>query len=277
MKLPLYQIDAFAGDVFRGNPAAIVPLDKWLPTPLMQQISAENNLSETAFFVLSDDHAEQDPIELRWFTPKAEVDLCGHATLASGHILFTTLRPAWRHVSFSTRSGILGVDRLDDGRLAMDFPALTSKPFESPADLISGLAQVLGPLPVELRSGTYLIAVYESADHIDSLRYNADLEDLIARAGAWGLCATAPGANDTRFDFVSRFFAPAKGVPEDPVTGSAHCLLAPYWAERLGKNQLTAYQASQRGGIVGCTVKRDRVTLEGACTLYMAGTIMVAD
>ena len=159
----------------------------------------------------------------------------------------------------------------------MDFPALMSKPFESAADLIPDFAHILGPVPLELRSGTYLIALYDSADHIESLRYNNELEDLLERADAWGLCVTAPGAANTSFDFVSRFFAPAKGIPEDPVTGSAHCLLAPYWADRLGKNRLTAYQASERGGIVECVVNGDRVTLEGACALYMAGTINVPD
>jgi len=260
MRLPLYQVDAFAGDLFGGNPAAVCPLERWLPQATMQAIAAENNLSETAFFV-----REGDGYALRWFTPTVEVDLCGHATLAAGLIVMRFLEPKLNIVSFRTlKAGTLSVMRKAD-MLAMDFPARPAAPTEAPA----GLLKALGGTPREiLRARDYLV-VYDTAADIAALK--PDFATLAGVKDCWAAIVTAPGEDGV--DFVSRFFAPAQGVPEDPATGSSHCTLTPYWAERLGKTTLEARQLSRRGGSLRCTLNGARVTIAGSAVLYLEGQI----
>jgi PhzF family phenazine biosynthesis protein len=259
MRVPLYQIDAFTDGPFTGNPAAVCPLETWLPDDVMQAIAAENNLSETAFFV-----PEADGYRLRWFTPTTEVDLCGHATLASAFVVFRWLMPQRNEVTFQTQqAGRLTVAR-DGDLLALDFPARPPSPCPMPA----GLAAALGRPPAVLLAARDYLAVYESADEIRAL--TPDFA-AIARLDRFAIIATAPGANG--IDFVSRFFAPARGVDEDPVTGSAHCTLIPYWADRLGKTRLEARQLSRRGGALSCALHGDRVTIAGRAVLYLEGRI----
>jgi PhzF family phenazine biosynthesis protein len=259
MRLPMYQVDAFTDSLFGGNPAAVCPLDAWLPDAVMQAIAAENNLSETAFFV-----REGGDYALRWFTPSVEVDLCGHATLAAGHVVFSFLEPARAAVSFRTvKAGTLTVSR-DGDLLVMDFPARPATPCEPPA----GLLAALGGSPREvLRARDHLI-VYETAAEIAALK--PDLAAL-AKVDCWAAIVTAPGDNGV--DFASRFFAPAQGIPEDPVTGSAHCTLVPYWAKRLGKTEFEARQLSRRGGALRCALNGDRVSIGGKAVVYLEGQI----
>ena len=261
MRLPIYQVDAFTDKLFGGNPAAICPLDTWLPDATMQAIAAENNLSETAFFV-----RDGGDYALRWFTPAVEVDLCGHATLASGHVVMSLLEPQRQSVSFRTaKAGTLVVARRAD-MLVMDFPARPAVPAEAPPSLLAAL----GGKPREvLRARDHLI-VYDSEAEIAELK--PDLAAL-AKIDCWAAIVTAPGENG--IDFVSRFFAPAQGVPEDPVTGSSHTTLTPYWAKRLGKTELEARQLSRRGGALRCTLNGDRVSIAGRAVLYLAGEISV--
>jgi PhzF family phenazine biosynthesis protein len=262
MRIPIYQVDAFTDRRFAGNPAAVCPLEAWLPDATLQAIAAENNLSETAFFVPAD-----GGYELRWFTPRTEVDLCGHATLATGHVIFRFLEPELRQVTFRTRrAGVLAVSRQGDG-LAMDFPARPAERVATPA----GLAAALGAEPAEVLalSRDYL-AVFDGAEQVEALR--PDFAAL-SRLDRFAVIVTAPG--DGGADFVSRFFAPALGIDEDPVTGSAHCTLAPYWAGRLGKRRLRARQVSARGGDLDCELKGDRVVLAGQAALYLEGWITV--
>jgi PhzF family phenazine biosynthesis protein len=260
MKLPLYQVDAFAGRLFQGNPAAVCPLERWLEPSLMQAIAAENNLSETAFFVRTG-----EVYELRWFTPKVEVDLCGHATLGSAFVILHYLDPNASEVRFETRSGELRVCRAGDGMLALDFPA---RPPVRCAD-VPALAEALGRQPRELWESRDYMALYDSEDEIRAL--SPDMASL-ARIGHFAVIVTAPGRDA---DFVSRFFAPASGVSEDPVTGSAHTTLTPYWAERLGKTKLRALQVSERGGELLCEQRGGRVTIAGHVAPYLEGTITV--
>ena len=262
MRIPLYQIDAFATEEpFTGNPAAVCPLEAWLPDPVMQQIAAENNLSETAFFV-----PEGEGYRLRWFTPTTEVDLCGHATLASAFVVFSWLTPERREVTFTTQqAGPLTVTR-DGDLLALDFPARPPAPCPTP----EGLATALGRPPNTVLAARDYLAVYETADDIRAL---TPVFAAIARLDRFAVIVTAPGSEG--IDFVSRFFAPARGVDEDPVTGSAHCTLIPYWAERLGKNRLEARQLSRRGGALSCATRSDRVTIAGRALLYLEGTITI--
>lgn len=257
--IPIYQIDAFADHVFAGNPAAICPLGEWLPDATMQAIAAENNLSETAFFVV-----EGDGYGLRWFTPTVEVDLCGHATLASAFLIFERLDPAARSIRFLTRSGALEVGR-DGDLLVMDFPALPPEPVDAPDALTAGL----GLAPVETLRATNYLVVFDAEADVAGLA-----PDMVALAALYpyGVIATAPGE---RVDFVSRYFAPAHGVPEDPVTGSAHCTLTPYWSHRLGKRALHARQISRRGGDVFCEDRGDRVAIGGRAVLYLEGSVSV--
>lgn len=257
MELFQYQVDAFADRLFAGNPAAVVPLEAWLPDALMQAIAAENNLSETAFLV-----PEGGGWGLRWFTPLAEVDLCGHATLASAHVLYRHRGVDLPELAFATRSGTLRVRRDGDGYL-MDFPARRPRPVAVPP----GLAAAVGATPNEVLMDGDLLAVFEDEATVRALA--PDTAALLALPGR-GLVVTAPGQ---RHDFVSRFFVPRVGVPEDPVTGSAHCLLAPYWAARLGRDALRAFQCSRRGGEVGCTVRGDRVLLSGTARTFMTATL----
>ena len=259
MKIPLFQVDAFTGRIFGGNPAAVCPLEAWLDDAKMQAIAAENNLSETAFFVEAGDH-----YELRWFTPVHEVDLCGHATLATAHVLFALLEEPGDTVAFETRSGRLTVSR-DGDALVMDFPALAPEPWAAS----DALACALGAAPAEVLGNVNCVAVYPSEADVRGLA--PDLR-LVAALPYEGVIATAPGE---AVDFVSRYFAPKFGIPEDPVTGSAHCELAPYWAKRLGRERLTAHQVSARGGELDCEVKGDRVLLTGRAVTYLEGIIDV--
>jgi PhzF family phenazine biosynthesis protein len=259
MELALYQVDAFAEKPFQGNPAAVCPLDRWLPDPLMQAIAEENNLSETAFFVPTD-----AGFHIRWFTPKAEVDLCGHATLASAFILFNVLGFDTAAIRFESRSGPLTVSRAEDN-LVMDFPAQPPVPCEAPEPLIHAFS--VQPTRC-LVSEDYLV-VFETEDEVVSLK--PDMTQL-QRLDRRGVIVTAPSA---RYDFVSRFFAPNYGIPEDPVTGSAFTQLAPYWAEQLGKTELKARQVSARGGNVQCKLVGDRVAITGKAVLYLKGTLVV--
>ncbi len=257
MKLRQFQVDAFASRRFEGNPAAVCPLKEWLSDDLMQSIAAENNLSETAFFVPA-----QSGFHLRWFTPLAEVDFCGHATLASGHVLFDALDYEKQSVVFETRSGEMSVER--SGKLyVMNFPAQPPRPCSPPKTLI----EALGAKPTEVLAADDYLAVFESQAVVQSLAPDfARLGDLDLR----GVIATAPGDDH---DFVSRFFGPKLGIDEDPVTGSAHCELTPYWSKRLSKKQLRARQISRRGGDVLCEIAGDRVRLKGSAVTFMVGEI----
>ncbi len=259
MKIRQYQVDAFATRIFEGNPAAVCPLDAWLDDSLLQAIAAENNLSETAFFVKS-----ESGFQLRWFTPVAEVDLCGHATLASAHVLFAILGHAENSIDFETRSGMLTVKR-QGNLLVMDFPSTPPRPCTAPATLLSGL----GIQPSEILAAEDYLAVYDSEEAI--LAIQPDITKL-ATLDLRGVIVTAPGRN---IDFVSRFFAPKFGIPEDPVTGSAHCSLTPYWSDRLGKRVLNARQVSRRGGDIQCELKGNRVALSGHAVTFMEADIFV--
>lgn len=259
MDIAIYQVDAFASAVFAGNPAAVCPLDEWLPDATLQAIAAENNLSETAFLVKRG--ADYD---LRWFTPAHEVDLCGHATLGSAHVIATHLAPGADAMRFHTRSGLLTVTRKGD-TFTLDFPALPAKRGPDDADVVAAL----GAAPVEIWQGMDLMAVFAREAEVRALA--PDLA-RVARLKTRGVIATAPGE---ACDFVSRFFAPQSGIPEDPVTGSAHCLLTPYWAKRLGKARLDARQISRRGGELAVELKGERVLISGRVAPYLEGRIHV--
>ena len=262
MRLPIYQVDAFADAVFGGNPAAVVPLEAWLPDATLLAIAAENNLAETAFFI-----RDGDGYELRWFTPALEVDLCGHATLAAAFVLSTILEPGRERMVFSTRkAGDLTVTRRGD-LYVLDFPSRPPAPRDPDPELLAALG---GPPPVAVLAARDALVVYEDAATVKALK--PDL-GRIARLDHFAVCVTAPGEGGV--DFVSRFFAPAGGVPEDPVTGSAHCTLIPYWAERLGKTVLSARQVSARGGNLACELVGDRVKIGGKAVLYLEGVIHV--
>lgn len=259
MKLPIYQVDAFATKVFEGNPAAVCPLNEWLSDEVMQNIAMENNLSETAFFV-----NQGESYRLRWFTPETEVDLCGHATLASAHVLFEHLGYEEEVIRFGSNSGELRVQK-DGDRLVMDFPTSELEESEVPSEL----EEALGALPTELfRADDYLYIV-DSEQQIRAL--DPDFR-LLKQVNTRGIIITAPSEE---FDFVSRFFAPAVGIDEDPVTGSAHTMLAPYWSKRLGKDKLIGRQISKRGGTVYCHQKGDRVELGGEARTFMKGQIII--
>ncbi len=259
MQLNLYQVDAFTDRPFGGNPAAVMPLRAWLPTLTMQAIALENNLSETAFFVPRDD----GDFDLRWFTPAVEVDLCGHATLGAAWVLFNRLGRSSDSVTFHTRSGPLKVSR-EGARLALDFPAHPAAPAR-----IDDVAGALGMVPEAVFKARYALAVLRSQAAV--LAVQPDFAK-VAELDLPGLIATAPGED---CDFVSRFFAPRWGVDEDPVTGSAHCTLIPYWADRLGKTEMFARQISARGGALWCSLKGDRVSIAGNVAPYLEGTVTV--
>lgn len=257
MKIPIYQVDAFASEPFQGNPAAVCPLEEWLPDPVMQAIAAENNLSETAFFVGDNGH-----YDLRWFTPTTEVDFCGHATLASAFVVLQEIEPALPAVTFQTRSGHMRVSAAEEG-LVTDFPARPPSATDAPAIL----ADCLNVQPREVMASEDLFLVFESQAEIEAIVPDfKKMEDLPLR----GVIVTAPGREH---DFVSRFFAPKVGIPEDPATGSAHCALGPYWSERLGKNPVVGRQLSKRGATIRCETRRDRVALVGDCYLFLKGDI----
>ena len=257
MKLKQYQVDAFTDKAFGGNPAAVVPLQSWPDDSLLQAIAEENNLSETAFFVSS-----KKGFQLRWFTPLKEVDLCGHATLATAHVIFEILGYSKQLITFETRSGELFVGK-NGTRLEMDFPARPP----TPCELSDALAKGLGQRPVEVLAADDYLAVFDSEAIVRAITPN---QALLGQLDLRGVIVTAPG---TDVDFVSRFFAPKFGISEDPVTGSAHCELAPYWANKLGKNILTAKQVSKRGGNITCELKADRVILSGCAVTFMEAEI----
>jgi PhzF family phenazine biosynthesis protein len=263
MELPIYQIDAFAERRFAGNPAAVVPLEAWLPDATLQAIAAENNLAETAYFV-----REGAPTEgryhLRWFTPAVEVDLCGHATLASGYAISTYLEPGRTRMTFRTRSGELGVERRGD-LFALDFPVRRPKEMAMP----DGIERALGRKPAAMLAAQPWLAVFESEDEVRAIR--PDATGILA-LGRDGVIATAPGR---ACDYVCRYFAPHAGIPEDPATGSAQCVCVPYWAERLGKARLSARQISERVGSFECELKGERVDIAGRCVAYLEGRIHV--
>jgi predicted PhzF superfamily epimerase YddE/YHI9 len=260
MDLPIYQIDAFSSKIFAGNPAAVCPLTEWLPDTTLQAIAAENNLSETAYFVPNGPR-----FQLRWFTPRCEVDLCGHATLASAFVLFHELHEPGGLIRFDTQSGELTVAR-DGDWLTLDFPSRPPGAVSPDA----GLLAALGGNPVEILAARDYLVRYATEAEVRAL--TPDMQAL-TRIDKFAVIATAPG-NDC--DFVSRFFAPSKGVPEDPVTGSAHCTLTPYWAEKLGKCKLNARQISERGGELVCTLAGNRVKIAGRAALYLRGMIKVS-
>ncbi len=259
MRLKLFQVDAFTSRVFGGNPAAVVPLETWLPDSMLQSIALENNLSETAFFV-----KEGSGWQLRWFTPTQEVDLCGHATVAAAYVLFHNVSPGLQRVEFASRSGPLAVTREEDW-LVLDFPSRPPQPFTPPP----AIDEILGVSPREVLASRDWVAVFDSEEQVRALK--PDLTRL-AQMDTFAVAVTAPGKD---VDFVSRFFAPRIGVPEDPVTGSAHCSLVPYWSKRLGKTRLTARQVSARGGELRCEDRGDRVHIAGRAVLYLEGQITV--
>lgn len=263
----IYQLDAFTDQLYAGNPAAVVPLtdqNDWLPDARMQAIAAENNLAETAFYIRTN-----MGYHIRWFTPTVEVDLCGHATLAAGYVVFfLEEKPADTKITFDSRSGPLTVCREADGWLVLDFPAdILHKAAVQPPALLAGLK---GPKPLEIHKGkTDFMVVYDTQAAIESL--NPDFRELLT-VPARGIIVTAPG---TDVDFVSRFFAPQSGIDEDPVTGSAHTTLIPYWSAKLTKTTLTARQLSSRGGYLRCQLHADqhRVNIAGQVQLYLRGEL----
>ena len=261
MRTRIFQVDAFASRRFEGNPAAVMPLDDFLPDKTLQAIAAENNLAETAFLVR--DGADY---RLRWFTPAIEVPLCGHATLASAAVVMERLDEERNTVVFHTLSGPLTVNRTNTGYV-MDFPARPSEPISN----VNGLADALGVVPVEVVANAFnYMALVESEQILRAL-----VPDMaaVARIDRPGVIVTSPG--NGAYDFFSRYFAPAKGIPEDPVTGAAHCMLAPYWAARLGRTEFRAYQASKRGGEIVCRLNGERVELEGTCVFYLEGEVEI--
>jgi len=261
MRYPIFQLDAFTTRRFSGNPAAVIPLDRFPDDAVLQAVAAENNLSETAFLV-----PEGGDYRLRWFTPTVEVPLCGHATLASSAVVMERLEPGRERVIFHSASGPLTVSRTNAGYV-MDFPARPTEPVATPP----GLAEALGVDPIEVVVDRFnYLARLESAQVVREL--SPDIA-AIARIDRSGVIVTALG--DSGYDFVSRYFAPAKGIPEDPVTGGAHCALAPYWGKRLNKTAFLAYQASPRGGEIKCRLAGDRVELEGACVFYLEGEVEI--
>ncbi|OWP64126.1 isomerase [Hymenobacter amundsenii] len=263
MLLPLYQVDAFTDRPFAGNPAAVCPLAEWLPAETMQAIAAENNLAETAFFVPQAGSA--GAYEIRWFTPAVEVELCGHATLASAHVLYHHLNFQGPEIVFHSKSGPLRVSRAEQGMLTLDFPARPPHPIsQHPTGLLDGLRAT----PLHLLAGPDLVCVFGSEADVRALQPN---QTRLAEVEYRGVIATAPGSDG--IDFVSRFFGPRVGVPEDPVTGSAHTTLVPYWAERLGKTTLHARQVSARGGDLWCELRADRVLMSGHAVTYLKGEI----
>ena len=267
MILKLWQIDAFANKPLEGNPAAVIPLDRWMPADAMLAIARENNLSETAFFVQTGDGR----YDLRWFTPGGEVDLCGHATLASAYLLFSELDPALETVTFVTRSGELIVARGPDG-LTMSLPADAPKPFGAPDGFAEAVGAALGiAAPKALWRARYLLGVWDDPKVIRSIKDCGEIARVLRAQNFWGMAVTAHG--DDGYDFVSRFFAPDKGVPEDPVTGSAHCMLTPFWAQALSKKTVKARQVSPRGGDIVVTDEGVRTVITGQCALYLKGEI----
>ncbi len=264
MRIPLYQIDAFTDKPFGGNPAAVCPLETWLDDATMQNMALENNLSETAFFV-----GGEGKYDLRWFTPAKEVDLCGHATLATSHVIFNRLEPARDEITFSTRSGDLFVKRHGDS-MEMNFPFSPAAPVETNEVLLSAL----GGTPETFHKAAWFhMVVYQSADDVRALRPNMQ---ALTDYAAGPVIVTAPGDGGAADpDFVSRMFAPNEGIPEDPVTGSAHCTLVPYWSQRLGKKKLLAHQISARLGVLQCEDQGERISVGGQAREVLVGEFLL--
>jgi PhzF family phenazine biosynthesis protein len=271
MRIPLFHVDAFTDRPFGGNPAAVCPLQAWLDDGLLLKVAAENNLSETAFFVPRDSPSEKVRYDLRWFTPSCEVKLCGHATLASPYVVLDLLHPEIESVRFETRfSGPLTV-RKNGEIFSMDFPAMFAQPSANPPDT---LIRALGPGPIPsnvLEANDTYLAVYENESAIRNVRPDFA---LLEQLHPFAVSVTAPGLNGEA-DFVSRYFAPSYGIQEDPVTGSAHCVLTPYWAQRLGKTSLHACQLSERGGELWCDMAGQRVIIKGGAVLTLQGTLVI--
>lgn len=263
MKLPIFQVDAFCSRVFAGNPACVVPLAEWLPDATLQAIAAENNVAETAFYIPSENASEVD-FDLRWFTPTVEVALCGHATLATGHVLMRHLDYKKSKIRFSSKSGVLEVTG-NGTQLALDFP---SRPPTAIA-ISDALCAALGARPDEVLAARDWVAVFPSESAVRALRPDFA---KVAELDTFGVIVTAAG---DEVDFVSRFFVPSAGINEDPVTGSAHCSLIPYWARRLSKSAFFARQVSARGGELHCRLLGDRVRIAGEAVTYLEGTISV--
>jgi PhzF family phenazine biosynthesis protein len=259
MTLTCYIVDAFTNQLFHGNPAAVIPLESWLPTELLQSMAAEHNLAETVYFVQT-----PDGYDIRWFTPKTEVDLCGHATLASGFVIEQFIDPLARAITFQSKSGPLGLT-IENGIYTLDFPSRPPSATSPDEHLLTGL----NIAPRQILAARDYFAIYETADEVRSLA-----PDMLAlsRIHRFAVIATAPG-DEPGLDFVSRFFAPAQGVNEDPVTGSAHSTLIPYWANRLGKTELRAKQISERGGELYCALDGERVKIGGHAVLYSKNEI----
>ncbi len=260
MKLPLYQVDAFTTELFSGNPAAVVPLEEWLPDTVLQKIALENNLSETAFFVKN-----EKGYHIRWFTPTVEVPLCGHATLASSFIIFSFIDSAADEIKFDSKSDELIITK-DSNLISMNFPANKPMRIDPPQNILDAM----NAEPEEVLFNTSFLAVYDDEDKVRNMK--PDMR-ILSELKEDGLIVTAPGKD---YDFVSRFFVPSAGIDEDPVTGYAHTILTPYWSERLGKAKLKAYQASARGGEVFVeNLVNDRVKISGNAVLYMKGEIEI--
>ncbi len=264
--IDIYQIDAFTDKIFGGNPAAVCPLDAFLPDTTLQNIAMENNLSETAFFIPSQN--DETDFELRWFTPNGEVDLCGHATLAAAFVIFNQLNFEKKTIRFSSKSGVLSVEKIDSLRLRMDFPAwdITNTPLRE--DLIT----VLGRNPSKLYQGKYWLATFDSEEDVKNLSPDfkglKDIDDI-------DFMIVSAQSSQADIDFVYRFFCPKYNIDEDPVTGSAQCILTPYWAKHLNKDALHAYQASARGGHLLCENAQERIYISGQAKLYLHGKIHV--
>ena len=259
MEISLYQIDAFASKLFEGNPAAVCPLDEWLPDKTMQSIAEENNLSETAFFV-----PKKNGLHIRWFTPKGEVDLCGHATLATSYVLFNILGYKRDKIEFDSRSGLLIVTK-DNERIVMDFPAQPPVLCDIPKEI----GKAFNIAPIECLKSEDFIVVFEREIDIESAK--PDLEQL-TKLDLRGVIITA---KSSRYDFIARFFAPKYGIPEDPVTGSAYTQLAPYWASKIGSKRFSVKQVSSRGGKLTCEIVDDRVLISGKAIKYLEGKINI--
>ena len=262
MKIPLFYIDAFTSEVFKGNQAAVCLLESWLPDDVLQSIAAEHNLSETAFVV----REEKELFQLKWFTPKVEVDLCGHATLAAAHVVFGIYSFGNKSVRFKTKSGILSATQAQDGKITLDFPSFEVNSFTGAKNDVS---EALGAKFQEIYKSRDILVVFEKEKEVIDLVPNFS---LIKKLDCLGIVVTAPGHD---CDFVSRYFGPAAGIDEDPVTGSAHSLLAPYWSTRLKKSSFFARQLSSRTGEIWCQLNGDRVLITGFATSYMQGTINI--
>jgi PhzF family phenazine biosynthesis protein len=262
MKIPLFLIDAFTSEVFKGNPAAVCLLDSWLPDEVLQSIAAEHNLSETAFVVRD----EKEIFQLKWFTPKVEVDLCGHATLAAAHVLFGIYNFGNKAIRFKTKSGFLPVSQTPDKKIVLNFPAFPNESCKAPAMLADALGS---KAYTEVHKSRFTMVVFKHEK--DILNLSPDFEKIKAIDSR--IMVTAPGSN---CDFVSRYFAPGAGINEDPVTGSAHCSLVPYWSNRLKKDTLFARQLSERSGELWCKLDGDRVLISGEAITYMQGMINIS-